>query len=137
MSPIPQRPYIWMAISLPYRILNSDKFHQQLNDCENREKSIYINDNQLFLSSKRISCEYILFKTTIDAMVIQKNAPGQSCVSYIASPTVTMKTITSIIILHTIRGVKLPLKNQIKSHFIFFFFCSKKHCWACIAYILN
>lgn len=51
-----------------------------------------------------------LFNTTTKHIVIQKNDPGQSAESAIASATVTIKTSTSTKILKTIRGVKLPLK---------------------------
>lgn len=55
-------------------------------------------------------CLHLPFKTTTDDIVAQKNIPGQSAELTIANATVTMKTITSMMILHTIRGVKLPLK---------------------------
>lgn len=48
---------------------------------------------------------------TTDPIVVQKKIPGHSCESTIASPTVTMNTITSIIMLHTMRGVRFPLKT--------------------------
>lgn len=66
------------------------------------------------------------FKMTTDPIVVQKNAPCQSCESTIANPTVRIKTITSTIILNTMRGVKFPLekrkktnKLQVKSRYIF------------------
>lgn len=55
------------------------------------------------------------FKMTTDPIVVQKNAPCQSCESTIANPTVRIKTITSIIILNTMRGVKFPLEIRKKN----------------------
>lgn len=50
----------------------------------------------------------------MDPMVTQKNISGHSLVGTIAKPTVTMKIITSIMMLHTIRGVRLPLEKSEK-----------------------
>lgn len=55
------------------------------------------------------------FKMTTDPIVVQKNAPCQSCESTIANPTVRIKTITSTIILNTMRGVKFPLEKRKKN----------------------
>lgn len=43
-------------------------------------------------------------------MVTQKKTPGHSDELIIASATVNTNTITSIMMLHTMRDVKLPLK---------------------------
>lgn len=49
---------------------------------------------------------------TTDIIVNQKNAPGHSDESVIPSATVTMNTSTSIRMLQTILGVKLPLQHK-------------------------
>lgn len=54
----------------------------------------------------------LLFRTTTEPIVIQKNDPGHWDESVMANATVTIKTITSIMMLHTIRGVALPLQNK-------------------------
>lgn len=51
----------------------------------------------------------LLFRITTEPMVIQKKAAGHCDESVIANATVTIKTNTSIMILHTMRGVALPL----------------------------
>lgn len=47
---------------------------------------------------------------TTQTIVIQKNGTGHELVSIIASITVIIKMITEILMLQTIRVVKLPLK---------------------------
>lgn len=57
-----------------------------------------------------------LFKITTQQIVIQKKLYGKELVSVIANIMVNIKTTTAMLILHTIRVVKLPLK--IKEIFI-------------------
>lgn len=57
----------------------------------------------------------VLFKNSIEIMVIQKNTSCQEEVSIIASMTVNTNTMTCIEIPHTILVVKLPLKIFIKN----------------------
>lgn len=54
---------------------------------------------------------HLLFNTTIVLIVVQKKIPGHAAVSVIARITVKTKANTSIIILHTILDVRLPLEK--------------------------
>lgn len=105
-SPGRQPPCIWMAAWLPFRTPNSGKFHRRLWKREHFMEVIYIGRWWQWGWERW----RLLFNTTIDAIVAQKNTPGQSAELTIAKATVTINTITSMMMLHTIRGVKLPLK---------------------------
>lgn len=77
----------------------------------NSSSNFYSQRNKIAFTAKHDFIQwYLLFKITMDPIVTQKKMSGHSLVGIMANPTVTIKTITSIIMLHTIRGVRLPLK---------------------------
>lgn len=73
----------------------------------------------------------VLFSTTTESIVIQKKAPGQSLLSVMAKTIVKMNITTSMLMLQTIRFVKLPLKHN----FQFFKTCTKCKCCLKVAFI--
>lgn len=64
-----------------------------------------------------IYTQYLLFSITTVIIVMAKNTPGHWEESLIANITVTMNTTTSTNMLHTIRVVKLPLKQNKEQNF--------------------
>lgn len=55
-----------------------------------------------------MSLRNVLFNITTETIVIQKKTPGHDELSLIASAIVRIKMTTSMLMLHTIRVVKLP-----------------------------
>lgn len=109
LNPIPRRRCIWMVIWQPFHRLNFGKFLQQL---KNKTQKPHLKSKNECNAIKSI--KHQPFKTTTDAIVIQKKISGHPCESTIARPTVTMNTITSITRLNTMRGVRFPLKKNLK-----------------------